>query len=192
MPERQDPPRVERVDDAVVPEPRRREVRRALALVGLEDRRLEGVARGVVVERPADRREHPRRLLAAHDGDPRSSATSTGTAAGTRGRPSRSCRRRSCRRSITVNFGTSAQATAITILAPSFAIPPASYSRPTMKPVMFWRNTSGIFRWRGELDEVGAFQRRRAEQDAVVGDDPDRVAVDVGEAASRASRRSAA
>ena len=35
---------------------------------------------------------------------------------------------------------------------------------------------------RGELDEVGALERRRAEQDAVVGDDPDRVAVDVGEA----------
>ena len=44
---RQDPPRVERVDDAVVPQPRRREVGRALALVGLEDRRLEGVALGV-------------------------------------------------------------------------------------------------------------------------------------------------
>ena len=37
----------------------------------------------------------------------------------------------------TVNFGTSAQATAVTSFAPSLAIPPASYSRPTMKPVMF-------------------------------------------------------
>ena len=46
-----------------------------------------------------------------------------------------------------MNFGTSAQATAVTILAPSLAIPPASYSRPTMNPVMFWRNTSGILRW---------------------------------------------
>ena len=43
----------------------------------------------------------------------------------------------------TVNLGTSAQATAVTSLAPSLAIPPASYSRPTMKPVMFWRKTSG-------------------------------------------------
>ena len=33
----------------------------------------------------------------------------------------------------------------------------------------------------GELDEVGALERRRAEQDPVVGDDPDRVALDVGE-----------
>src|SRR5204863_11717 len=45
-----------------------------------------------------------------------------------------------------VNFGTSAQATAVTSLAPSRAIPPASYSLPTMKPVMFCRKTSGIFR----------------------------------------------
>ena len=35
---------------------------------------------------------------------------------------------------------------------------------------------------RGELDEVGALERRRAEQDPVVGDDPDRIALDVGEA----------
>ena len=47
----------------------------------------------------------------------------------------------------TVNFGTSAQATAVTSFAPSLAMPPASYSRPTMNPVMFWRNTSGILRW---------------------------------------------
>ena len=35
----------------------------------------------------------------------------------------------------------------MTSFAPSLAMPPASYSRPTMKPVMFWRNTSGICRW---------------------------------------------
>ena len=46
-----------------------------------------------------------------------------------------------------VNLGTSALATAVTSFAPSFAIPASSYSRPTMKPVMFWRNTSGIRRW---------------------------------------------
>ncbi len=33
---------------------------------------------------------------------------------------------------ITVNFGTFAVATAVTILAPSLAMPPASYLRPTM------------------------------------------------------------
>ena len=48
---------------------------------------------------------------------------------------------------ITVNLGTAALETAITILAPSLAIPPASYWRPTMKPVMFCRNSSGIPRW---------------------------------------------
>ena len=47
----------------------------------------------------------------------------------------------------TVNLGTSAQATAVTSLAPSLAMPPASYSRPTMKPVMFCRKTSGMPRW---------------------------------------------
>ena len=35
----------------------------------------------------------------------------------------------------------------MTILAPSLAIPPASYCRPTMKPVMFCRNSRGIPRW---------------------------------------------
>ena len=47
---------------------------------------------------------------------------------------------------ITVNFGTDAHATAVTILAPSRAMPPASYLRPTMNPVMFCRNTSGMRR----------------------------------------------
>ncbi len=47
---------------------------------------------------------------------------------------------------ITVNFGTAALATAITSFAPSLAIPRPSYSRPTMKPVMFCRKTSGMRR----------------------------------------------
>jgi len=38
-------------------------------------------------------------------------------------------------------------ATAVTSLAPSRAMPPASYFLPTMKPVMFCRNTSGMLRW---------------------------------------------
>lgn len=37
---------------------------------------------------------------------------------------------------MTVILGTLAHATAVTILAPSLAIPPASYSLPTMKPEM--------------------------------------------------------
>src|SRR6185503_17341289 len=46
----------------------------------------------------------------------------------------------------TVNFGTWAHDTAVTSFAPSLAMPPASYSRPTMKPVMFCRKTSGTRR----------------------------------------------
>ena len=48
---------------------------------------------------------------------------------------------------ITVNFGTTLHATAVTIFAPSLAMPPASYSLPTMNPLMFWRKTSGTPRW---------------------------------------------
>ena len=42
---------------------------------------------------------------------------------------------------------TDAVDTAVTIFAPCFAIPSFSYFRPTMKPVMFCRNTSGMRRW---------------------------------------------
>ena len=45
---------------------------------------------------------------------------------------------------MTVNFGTTALATACTSFAPSFAMPARSYCRPTMKPVMFCRKTSGM------------------------------------------------
>ena len=46
----------------------------------------------------------------------------------------------------TVNFGTSALATAVTILAPCLAMPSCSYFLPTMKPVMFCRKSSGTLR----------------------------------------------
>ena len=39
---------------------------------------------------------------------------------------------------------TLALATAVTILAPSLAIPPASYLRPTMKPMMFCKKINGV------------------------------------------------
>ncbi len=48
---------------------------------------------------------------------------------------------------MTVNLGTCAQATAVTILAPARAMPSFSYFWPTMKPVMFCRKTSGTRRW---------------------------------------------
>ena len=44
---------------------------------------------------------------------------------------------------ISVTFGTRAQATAVTSLAPSLAMPRRSASFPTMKPEMFCRNSSG-------------------------------------------------
>ena len=47
----------------------------------------------------------------------------------------------------TVSFGTRVVATAVTIFAPCLAMPPRSASEPTMKPVMFCRNTSGTPRW---------------------------------------------
>src|SRR6476469_9403963 len=68
-PDGQHAPGIERVDDPVVPDPGRREIRRALALVVLEDRRLEGIALPLGLELAADGREHSGRLGAAHDRD---------------------------------------------------------------------------------------------------------------------------
>src|SRR4028118_1385142 len=105
----------------------------------------------------------------------------------------------------TVSFGTRAQATAVTILAPCLAIPPASYSRPTMKPVMFCRNSSGIERWSHSSTKCAPLSAdspnstpllatlptgapRDAgppDQHAVVGHDADRVALDVREPADQ-------
>src|SRR5436305_1239079 len=85
---------------------------------------------------------------------------------------------------MTVNFGTSAHATAVTSLAPSRAIPPASYSLPTMKPVMFCRKTSGTFRLHvGTAQLLGAHllagrglhQRRAADEDRARALDDDRL-----------------
>ncbi len=48
---------------------------------------------------------------------------------------------------MSVSLGTLAQETAVTILAPSLAMPWFSYLRPTMKPVMFCRKRRGMPRW---------------------------------------------
>ena len=56
-------------------------------------------------------------------------------------------------------------------------------AEPTIKPVMFCRNTRGILALGTQLDEVGAFLRGFGEQNAVVGDDAHGVAVNMGEAA---------
>lgn len=58
---------------------------------------------------------------------------------------------------ITVNFGTCAQDTAVTIFAPSLAMPPDSYFCPTIKPVMFCKNTRGMPRWLHSSMKCAAF-----------------------------------
>ena len=85
---------------------------------------------------------------------------------------------------MTVNFGTSAQATAVTSFAPSRAIPPASYSLPTMKP--------GDVLQEDERDLALAARARRsarpspptrAKRTPLFARIADRIALDPGEAA---------
>lgn len=58
---------------------------------------------------------------------------------------------------ITVNLGTLAQATAVTSLAPCLAIPPSSAFLPTIKPVMFCKNSSGMPRWQASSTKCAPF-----------------------------------
>ena len=53
---------------------------------------------------------------------------------------------------------------------------------PTMKPVMFCRKTSGMPRWQQSSMKCAPFSADSREQDAVVGDDADRIAVEAREA----------
>ena len=78
----------------------------------------------------------------------------------------------------TVNFGTSAQATAITSFAPSRAIPPASYSLPTMKPVMFWRKTSGTRRLHASSMKCAPFCDDSAKRTPLLARIPTGIALD--------------
>ena len=81
----------------------------------------------------------------------------------------------------TVSLGTRAQATAVTILAPCLAMPPASYARPTMKPVMFCRNSSGVRRWSQSSMKWAPFSADSQKSTPLLASDPDRVPVDPGE-----------
>ncbi len=81
-----------------------------------------------------------------------------------------------------VIFGTCAVETAVTIFAPSLAMPAFSYLRPTMKPVMFCRNSSGMARWTQSSMKWAPFCAALAEQNAIIGDDAHRRAVKLGEA----------
>ena len=71
----------------------------------------------------------------------------------------------------TVNFGTCAFATAITILAPCLAMPSASYSLADHEAGDVLQEHERIARAGAQLDEVRALLRALREQDAVVGDD---------------------
>jgi len=50
-----------------------------------------------------------------------------------------------------------AVATAVTSFAPCLAMPSASYLPPTMKPEMFWRNSSGMRRWQASSMKCAPF-----------------------------------
>ncbi len=86
---------------------------------------------------------------------------------------------------ITVYFGTLVVATAVTILAPSLAMPPASYLRPTMKPVMFCRNSSGILRWLANSMKCVPLSALSLNRMPLLARMPTGKAVDAGEAANQ-------
>ena len=85
----------------------------------------------------------------------------------------------------TVNFGTCEQATAVTILAPSLAMPACFVLLADHEAGDVLQEHQRDVALVAQLDEVRALQRAFGEQDAVVGDDADRIAVDVGEAADQ-------
>ena len=76
-------------------------------------------------------------------------------------------------------------ATAVTILAPSLAMPPASYLLPDHEAGDVLQEHERDAALAAQLDEMRALQRALAEQDAVVGEDADRIALDVRKAADQ-------
>ena len=86
---------------------------------------------------------------------------------------------------ITVNFGTAAVATAVTILAPSLAMPPFSYLRADHEAGDVLQKDERDAALGAQLDEMRALQRALREQDAVIGEDADRVAPDPRKAADQ-------
>ena len=92
---------------------------------------------------------------------------------------------------ITVNFGTTEFATACTILAPSLAMPARSYWRPTMKPVMFCRKTSGMPRRLQSSMKCVALSADSENRTPLLATMPDEEPVQAGEAGHERRRRSA-
>ena len=86
---------------------------------------------------------------------------------------------------MTVYFGTAAQATAVTSLAPSLAMPPASAACPTMKPEMFCRNSSGMPSRQHSSMKCVPFSALSENRMPLLARMPTGHAVDVGEAADQ-------
>ncbi len=77
-----------------------------------------------------------------------------------------------------MSFGTAAVATAVTSFAPFLAMPPASTSRADHEAGDVLEEDQRDPALAAEFDEVRAFQRALRVQDAVIGEDPDRHAVE--------------
>ena len=91
---------------------------------------------------------------------------------------------------MTVYFGTRCEATAVTSLAPSLAMPRFAFLADHEAGDVLQEQQRNVALAR-ELDEMRALERALAEQDAVVGEDADRKAADMREAADQRRARRA-
>ena len=108
------------------------------------------------------------------------------TKRGSYARPTcRSCRRRSYAPTMTVRCGTVEFETALIILAPSLMMPPLLVAAADHEAGDVLQEDERRVGLVAELDELRALLRRFGEEDAVVGEDADRVAVDVRLAADQ-------
>ena len=74
-------------------------------------------------------------------------------------------------------FGTLAEAIAVIIFAPAFAMPPCSASRPTMKPVTSAMNSSGMLRLQQRSMKCVAFSALSVNSTPLLREDADSDAV---------------
>ena len=79
---------------------------------------------------------------------------------------------------ITVNFGTAAFATALTIFAPSLAIPPCSNVLTNHKAGDVLQENEGNITLGAKLDEMCRLESALRKQNTVIADDADRIAPD--------------
>ena len=86
---------------------------------------------------------------------------------------------------ITVSFGTLGIGDGHDHLRAVLGDAAGSYFLPTIKPVMFCRNISGMPRWQHSSMKCAPFLRALGEQDAVVGDDRRRDSRTAGKAADQ-------